>query len=96
MMKNKKTFTHTLFLIFLSALLLVLSYPPFNFWPGALIALVPFFALIRRARGLGHAFLLGYMTGALFFFGLIFWLVHVIWIAPFFVVGIIADRKSVV
>ena len=53
----------------LSSLLLVVSFPDFDLWPLAWVALVPLLCVIaRRPRPLA-AFGLGWATGALFFYG---------------------------
>ena len=57
-----------------SAGLLVLSFPDFNLWPLAWIGLVPLFLSIARRPRRGRAFLLGWMTGTLFFYGSCYWL----------------------
>lgn len=59
-----------------SAILLIISFPDFNLWPLAWVALVPLFlAVAKRAEGL-RSFLLGLMTGTLFFFGSCYWLTY--------------------
>ena len=55
----------------LSALLLFLSFPNTNLFPLAWIALVPFFIAIRNTGDRKSAFWLGYLTGFLFFAGLL-------------------------
>ena len=60
----------------LSASLLILSFPDFNLWPLAWVALVPLFAAIARRPQQGRAFLLGWITGVLFFYGSCYWLTH--------------------
>ncbi|MBD0325796.1 MAG: apolipoprotein N-acyltransferase, partial [Pyrinomonadaceae bacterium] len=60
----------------LSAALLIFSFPDFNFWPLAWVALVPLFAAIARRPQQGRAFLLGWITGVLFFYGSCYWLTH--------------------
>ena len=59
-----------------SAALLVLSFPGFNFWILAWVALVPLFFAIENQAPL-KAFLWAYLTGFVFFLGIIYWLVHV-------------------
>ncbi|HZB44846.1 MAG TPA: apolipoprotein N-acyltransferase [Pyrinomonadaceae bacterium] len=60
----------------LSAALLVLAFPDFELWPLAWVGLVPLlFAVGRRAHA-GRAFLLGWMTGTLFFYASCYWLTH--------------------
>ncbi|MDT4897306.1 MAG: apolipoprotein N-acyltransferase [Acidobacteriota bacterium] len=60
----------------LSGALLVFSFPDFNLWPLAWVGLVPLFLAIARRPGRGRAFLLGWMTGTLFFYGSCYWLTH--------------------
>jgi apolipoprotein N-acyltransferase len=60
----------------LAALLLVLSFPDFNLWQLAWVALVPLLvavALVERPR---QAFVLGWLAGILFFYGSCWWLTH--------------------
>ena len=53
----------------LSALLLVAAFPDFNLWPLAWVGLVPLlFVIARRPRAM-QSFVLGWTTGALFFYG---------------------------
>src|SRR3712207_3982986 len=59
-----------------SAALLILSFPDFNLWPLAWVGLVPLFLTVARAPGRGRAFLLGWVTGALFFYGSCYWLTY--------------------
>jgi apolipoprotein N-acyltransferase len=59
-----------------SALLLVLSFPDFELWPLAWIALVPFFLVIARPMRGRRAFLLGWVWGATFFYGTCWWLTY--------------------
>jgi apolipoprotein N-acyltransferase len=70
--------THEISLAILSAALLVLSFPDFNLWPLAWIALVPL--LVAAARGSrmrpARAFILGWITGTLFFYGSCYWLTY--------------------
>jgi apolipoprotein N-acyltransferase len=60
----------------LSAALLVFSFPDFNLWPLAWVGLVPLFLAISRRPQRGRAFLLGWITGTLFFYGSCYWLTH--------------------
>ena len=61
----------------LSALLLVLSFPDFDLWPLAWVGLVPLMLAVARdpARG-PQAFVLGWLTGTLYFYGSCWWLTH--------------------
>lgn len=59
-----------------SAVLLVLSFPDFNLWPLAWIALAPLlFAVCRRPQP-ARSFLLGWITGTLYFYGSCYWLTY--------------------
>lgn len=58
-------------LAILSALLLFLSFPNVNLYPFAWIAMVPFFIALTRETGWKSAFWIGYVTGFLFFAGLL-------------------------
>ena len=55
----------------LSALLLFLSFPNLNLFPFAWVAMVPFFIALTRATDWKSAFWIGYLTGFLFFAGLL-------------------------
>ena len=55
----------------LSAILLFLSFPNANLFPLAWVALVPFFIAVRGAANGKSAFWMGYLTGFLFFAGLL-------------------------
>ena len=59
-----------------SAALLVLSFPDFNLWPLAWVGLVPLFLAVARQPLRSRAFLLGWLTGALFFYGSCYWLTY--------------------
>ncbi|MGD0337139.1 MAG: apolipoprotein N-acyltransferase [Candidatus Omnitrophota bacterium] len=60
----------------LSAALLVLSFPNANLWILAWVGFVPLF-LATKDKSKSRAFLLSYITGTLFWFGAIYWLIHV-------------------
>ena len=62
-------------LALLSAVLLVLSFPDFNFWPLAWIALVPLLITTAR-RAPASAFLLGWLSGSTFFYASCHWLTY--------------------
>jgi len=60
-----------------SSALLILSFPDFNLWPLAWVALIPLFIVVARRPGYsGRAFLLGWITGTVFFFGSCYWLTY--------------------
>ena len=58
----------------LSAILLIISFPDFNLWPLAWVALVPLLICIARRPQGTPAFIAGLMMGTLFFFGSCHWL----------------------
>jgi apolipoprotein N-acyltransferase len=60
----------------LSAALLVFSFPDFNLWPLAWVALVPLLISVARRPQAGRAFLLGWLMGTLFFYCSCYWLTH--------------------
>lgn len=60
----------------LSAALLVCSFPDLNLWPLAWVGLVPLFLIVALRPQRGRAFLLGWLTGTLFFYGSCYWLTH--------------------
>lgn len=64
-------------LCLLSAFLLILSFPNFNFWLFAWIGFLPLFLAIQKTTSRFQAFLLAYFTGIVFWTGIIYWLVHV-------------------
>ena len=55
----------------LSAILLFISFPNINVFPVAWVAMVPFFIALTRAPHWKSAFWIGYLTGFLFFAGLL-------------------------
>jgi len=59
-----------------SAALLVLSFPNFDLSPLAWIALVPLLFAVIKARKSAQAFVLGWLWGALFFYGSCWWLAY--------------------
>jgi apolipoprotein N-acyltransferase len=60
----------------LSAVLLVFSFPDFNLWPLAWVGLAPLFIAVARRPQRGSSFLLGWMTGTLFFYGSCYWVTY--------------------
>ncbi|HEX8141065.1 MAG TPA: apolipoprotein N-acyltransferase [Pyrinomonadaceae bacterium] len=60
----------------LSAVLLVISFPDFNLWPLAWVALVPLLSSIARRPRSSPAFISGLITGVPFFFGSCYWLTY--------------------
>jgi apolipoprotein N-acyltransferase len=65
-----------LFLCFLSAVLLILSFPRLDFEFLVWVGFVPLFITLRN-KSKGKAFLFSYLTGVIFWLGIIYWLVHV-------------------
>jgi apolipoprotein N-acyltransferase len=57
-----------------SSALLVLAFPNFNFWPLAAVGLVPLLLVIAARPNPWRAFLLGWLTGTVFFYGSCHWL----------------------
>ncbi|MDT4953841.1 MAG: apolipoprotein N-acyltransferase [Acidobacteriota bacterium] len=64
------------FLSILSAALLVCSFPDFNLWPLAWVGLAPLFVAVARRPQRGSSFLLGWITGTLFFYGSCYWVTY--------------------
>ncbi|HEV2762000.1 MAG TPA: hypothetical protein VGV38_03315, partial [Pyrinomonadaceae bacterium] len=63
-------------LAFASAALLALSFPDFNLWPLAWVALAPLaLAVLRRGRP-APAFVTGWAAGTVFFYASCYWLTH--------------------
>jgi len=56
--------------------LLVLSFPDFDLWPLAWVALIPLFLVLARDPHPGRAFFLGWLFGAIFFYGSCYWLTY--------------------
>ncbi|MDP3732740.1 MAG: apolipoprotein N-acyltransferase [Candidatus Omnitrophota bacterium] len=73
---RRSSFVKDLFLCLLSAGLLIFSFPNFNFWLFAWFGFVPLFLAIQR-KCKTKAFLLSYLTGVIFWLGIIYWLIHV-------------------
>lgn len=59
-----------------TALLLILSFPNFEFYPLAWIALVPLLVLIAKHPSPRRAFLLGWIVGFVFFYATCYWLTY--------------------
>ncbi|MGI9105005.1 MAG: apolipoprotein N-acyltransferase [Pyrinomonadaceae bacterium] len=60
----------------LSALLLIVSFPDYDLWPLAWVGLVPLLIAVANKPDGRRAFVLGWLTGALFFYGSCWWLTH--------------------
>src|SRR5256885_4263390 len=63
-------------LALLSSALLIFSFPDFNLWPLAWIGLAPLIYAVARRPQRFRAFLLGWLTGTLFFYGTCYWLTY--------------------
>ena len=59
-----------------SAVLLIFSFPDFNLWPLAWVALVPLFMIVARKTQPWRCFLLGWLFGTVFFYGSCYWLTY--------------------
>src|SRR5258705_2513075 len=59
-----------------SALLLILSFPNFDFFFLAWIGFVPLLLVIARRPSPARAFVLGWAAGTLFFYGSCYWLTY--------------------
>jgi len=73
---RRSSFVRDLFLCLLSAILLILSFPSFNLWLFAWFAFVPLFFVLNNKSRKG-AFFLFFITGIIFWSGIVYWLVHV-------------------
>ena len=58
----------------ISGLLLILSFPNFNLFPLGWISLIPLLIALQSTSTWKSAFLHGYLTGAIFFLGLVYWI----------------------
>ncbi|MDD5166206.1 MAG: apolipoprotein N-acyltransferase [Candidatus Omnitrophica bacterium] len=74
--KLKALVLKDLFLCFVSAILLILSFPKFDFEFLAWFSFVPIFFALNN-KSLKQAFFLFFITGIIFWSGIIYWLVHV-------------------
>jgi apolipoprotein N-acyltransferase len=63
-------------LIIASALLLILSFPDFELWPLAWVGLTPLLLVVARPLKAGRALVLGWLWGAIFFYGTCWWLTY--------------------
>ncbi|ESP63046.1 Apolipoprotein N-acyltransferase / Copper homeostasis protein CutE [Smithella sp. ME-1] len=67
-----------IFLAVLSGLLLFLSFPKYGFGFIAWIALIPLFFALKKAKTFAQGLLLGFITGAVGYIGIIYWITFVI------------------
>ena len=58
----------------ISGILLILSFPSFNLFPLGWISLIPLLIALQSTSNWKSAFLHGYLTGAIFFLGLVYWI----------------------
>ena len=58
----------------ISGILLILSFPSFNLYALGWISLIPLLIALQSTSSWKSAFLHGYLTGALFFVGLVYWI----------------------
>lgn len=59
-----------------SSILLILSFPSLGYWPLAWLGLVPLLVVIALRPCPGRSFFLGWLTGAVFFYGSCYWLTY--------------------
>ena len=59
----------------LSGILLILSFPSFNLFPLGWIGLIPLLIALQSTSSWKSAFLHGYLTGAILFLGLVYWII---------------------
>ena len=60
----------------ISAVLLILSFPDFDYWPLAWAALIPILLVIVRNPSPLRSFILGWLFGGVFFYGSCYWLTY--------------------
>ncbi len=73
--KNNLPSPASALLAIVSAILLILAFPDFEFWFLAWFALIPLFiAIEREKKSFTKSFLLGWLFGIVFFFGTCWWL----------------------
>ncbi len=63
-------------LALLSAALVVLSFPDFNLYALAWVALVPLLVAVMRSTRASHGFFLGWLTGATYLYASTYWLTY--------------------
>ncbi len=62
----------------LSGILLILIFPEFNLEFIAWIALVPLFISINKSKGFKESFLYGFISGLIFYAGILYWIVYTV------------------
>ena len=76
-LKEKFPSPANIFLAMLSAIILILAFPGFEFWFLSWFALVPlFFAVSKEKISFSASFILGWVFGIIFFFGTCWWLTY--------------------
>lgn len=60
----------------LSAVLLILAFPDFEFWPLAWVALIPILLVVVRDPRPWRGFFVGWIFGTVFFYGSCYWLTY--------------------
>lgn len=76
-LRRKMPSAVNILLAILSAVLLILAFPGFEFWFFAWFALIPFFfAVTKEKNSIFASFVLGWIFGIVFFFGSCWWLTH--------------------
>ncbi len=60
----------------LSAILLILAFPDFGWWPLAWVGLTPLLLAVARSPRAPQSFLMGWVTGTVFFYGSCYWLTY--------------------
>lgn len=76
MVYSRWTIVKGLILCLLSAALLILSFPKFDLAFLAWVGFIPLFFILEN-KSKAKAFLFAYLTGVIFWAGIIYWLVHV-------------------
>lgn len=75
--KNKLPALSNVLLVLLAAILLILSFPDFEYSVLAWVALIPLFAAVEREKESPRkSFFLGWIFGTCFFFGTCWWLTY--------------------
>lgn len=77
------------FLCVVASILLILSFPRFNIWLFAWFGFMPLL-LALEGKSKSRAFLLSYLCGFLFWWGIIYWLVHVTFLGTLLLVSYLA------
>jgi len=74
---SNSLFTIKLFLAILSGILLIFAFPPFNLSGLAFVGLVPLLIVLKLEEGLLKSFIFSFLTGIIFFGGLLFWITEI-------------------